>query len=81
MTTIAGLFAGSFGRLFSPRQGARAAVLGTSLYTVLVDRQPTARLVKHFRPRWAGAPCAKDNGGHPGLYLLTVQQLRTESVT
>jgi competence protein ComEC len=36
MTIIAGLFAGSFGRLLGPRKGALAAVLGIGLYTVLV---------------------------------------------
>jgi competence protein ComEC len=36
MTIIAGLFAGSFGRLLGPRKGALAAVLGIGLYTILV---------------------------------------------
>ena len=36
MTIIAGLFAGSFGYLLGPRKGAAAAVLGISVYTVLV---------------------------------------------
>jgi competence protein ComEC len=36
MTIIAGLFAGSFGRLLGPRKGAVAAVVGIGLYTVLV---------------------------------------------
>jgi competence protein ComEC len=36
MTIIAGLFAGSFGRLLGPRKGALAAVLGISVYTILV---------------------------------------------
>jgi competence protein ComEC len=36
MTIIAGLFAGSFGRLLGPRKGALAAILGISAYTILV---------------------------------------------
>jgi hypothetical protein len=40
MTIIAGLFAGSFGRLLGPRKGALAAVLGLGLYTVLVGANP-----------------------------------------
>jgi competence protein ComEC len=36
MTIIAGLFAGSFGRILGPRKGALAAVVGISIYTVLV---------------------------------------------
>jgi competence protein ComEC len=36
MTIIAGLFAGSFGRLLGPRKGAVAAVVGISIYTILV---------------------------------------------
>ena len=36
MAILAALFAGVFGRLLGPRKGAVAAVLGISLYTVLV---------------------------------------------
>jgi competence protein ComEC len=36
MTIIAGLFAGSFGRLLGPRKGALAAIVGISIYTILV---------------------------------------------
>jgi len=36
MTIIAGLFAGLFGRVLGPRKGAVAAVVGISIYTVLV---------------------------------------------
>jgi competence protein ComEC len=36
MTIIAGLFAGSFGRILGPRKGAVAAVVGISIYTILV---------------------------------------------
>jgi competence protein ComEC len=36
MTIIAGLFAGSFGRILGRRKGALAAVLGISAYTILV---------------------------------------------
>jgi competence protein ComEC len=36
MTIIAGLFAGSFGRLLGPCQGAVAAVVGISIFTILV---------------------------------------------
>jgi competence protein ComEC len=36
MTILAGLFAGTFGRVFGRRKGAFAAVLGISAYTILV---------------------------------------------
>jgi competence protein ComEC len=36
MTIIAGLFAGSFGQVLGARKGAVAAVVGISVYTILV---------------------------------------------
>ncbi len=36
ITIIAGMFATFFGRIFNPRKGAIAAVLGITLYTILV---------------------------------------------
>ena len=36
MAILAALFAGFFGRLLGPRKGAVAAVLGISVYTILV---------------------------------------------
>ncbi len=39
ITIVAGLFASLFGRLLGPRKGALAAVLGISIYTVLVGAE------------------------------------------
>jgi competence protein ComEC len=40
MAIVSALFAGLFGRLLGPRKGALAAVIGLSLYTILVGADP-----------------------------------------
>jgi hypothetical protein len=63
MTIIAGLFAGSFGRLLGPRKGALAAVLGIGLYTVLVGANLNPQLVLL-------SVSARDGDGRPTLGML-----------
>jgi hypothetical protein len=59
----AGLFAGSFGCLLDPRNGALAAVLGIGLYTVLVGANLNPRLVLL-------SVSARDGDGRPAPEML-----------
>ena len=59
MTIIAGLFAGSFGRILGPRKGALAAVIGISVYTILVG----ADAASCRRPSWEGCPSSPARWG------------------
>jgi hypothetical protein len=82
MTIIAGLFAGSFGRLLSPRKGALAAVLGIGLYTVLVGAYPP-EWVANLNPRLVLlSVSARDGQGRPAPEMLEIIQgynlLRTD---
>jgi competence protein ComEC len=40
ITIVAGLFSTLFGRIFNPRRGALAAILGIAVYTILVGADP-----------------------------------------
>jgi hypothetical protein len=75
MTIIAGLFAGSFGRLLDPRNGALAAVLGIGLYTILVGANLNPQLVLL-------SVSARDGDGRPAPEMLETVQgytlLRTD---
>jgi hypothetical protein len=82
MTIIAGLFAGSFGRLLGPRKGALAAVLGIGLYTVLVGANPPEWIVNLNPQLVLLSVSARDGDGRPAPEMLETVQgftlLRTD---